>query len=115
MRMPDGNTAALMAYEASEIVITEHDRKIAREDVKDRMIHDETAATFDAFLDSGGLAEWLDYTDRAWLFAAISKHDRIEIGSTLLAAIERYIDAYLDGDGAELVEAEAAQQASEMS
>jgi hypothetical protein len=40
-----------MAYEASEIVITEHARKIAREDVKDRMIHDETAATFDAFLD----------------------------------------------------------------
>jgi hypothetical protein len=29
MRMPDGNTAALMAYEASEIVITEYDRKIA--------------------------------------------------------------------------------------
>jgi hypothetical protein len=67
------------------------------------------------FWTAGGLAEWLDYTDRAWLFAAISKCDRVEIGSTLLAAIDRYIDAYLDGDGAELVEAEAAQQASEKS
>jgi hypothetical protein len=107
MKMPCGNTAALMAYEASEIVITEYDRKIAREDVKDRMIQDDTDKTFDAFLDKGGLIEWLEIADRRRIIAAMKKDDHKEIGSVFMNALKRYIDAYLDGDGAELVDAEA--------
>jgi hypothetical protein len=113
--MPCGNTAALLAYEASEIVINEYDRKIACEDVKDWMIQDDTDKTFDAFLDKGGLIEWLEIADRRRIIAAMKKDDHKQIGGVFMNALKRYIDAYLDGDGAYLVDAEAAQQASEMS